>query len=161
MNIWPTCTGLMMMAVAAAAFVAAAAVVKMCCRSWLSHAVALKKKTSFFVKQSDFFCFPFWGAIAIFLVHFFPLVLFHLVWVVATDDPREREKTEPPIGARSKVRIWTKFSKFLKGGPKNRLGHPELWGCHFRRFPDLAIFQSPKDPCLHQIPGGAAKCKLG
>ena len=44
----------MMMAVAAAAFVAAAAVVKMCCRSWLSHAVALKK----IVKQSDFFCFP-------------------------------------------------------------------------------------------------------
>ena len=36
-----------------------------------------------------------------------------------------------------------KIPKCLKSNlPKNRLVHPELWGCHFWGFLDLAIFQN-------------------
>ena len=49
------------------------------------------------------------------------------------------------------------FWKILKWTrAKSSLVHPELWGCHFGRFPDLAIFpNNQKLPCKHQIPTGA------
>ena len=39
-------------------------------------------------------------------------------------------------------KIFPKFFQNFKNGagPKNSLVHPELWVCHFGRFPDLAIF---------------------
>ena len=100
----------------------------------------------------NFYVSHLWGAIANLSRPFFPLVLFHLVWgdwVVATDEPREREKTTSSqrrkIQCQNLGNFFKNFSKVFSensetGWLKKQAGSFRIMGRPFLRVFGLSHF---------------------
>ena len=100
----------------------------------------------------NFYVSHLWGAIANLSHPFFPLVLFHLVWgdwVVATDEPREREKTTSShrrkIQCQNLGNFFKNFSKVFSensetGWAKKQAGSSRIMGRPFWKVSGLSHF---------------------